>query len=352
MTNRMDEAAKSGERVETALYQLVVVGSSAGGIEALSTLVAALPANFPAPIVLAQHLDPTYPSHLGEILARHSTLPVRTVTDQEPLMPGVVYVVPADRHVEITDHVVRLRATGKASSRSPKPSVDRLLTSAARVYGERLIAVILTGTGSDGTLGARAVKAAGGLVVIENPKTAAYPGMPESLARSSVDLVADLARIGPLLADLLTTPYPGASGPSLAMSGPAEAEEEERSFQVLLAQVRERSGIDFSRYKRPTILRRVQRRLVATGLHQLSDYLRYLALHPEEYTRLVSGFLINVTEFFRDPALFAALRDQVLPDLIVHARTHGNELRLWSAGCATGEEAYSLAILVAEALGE
>ena len=154
MTNRMDEAAESVEREETALYQLVVVGSSAGGIEALSTLVAALPPNFPAPIVLAQHLDPTYSSHLGEILARRSTLPVRTVIDPEPLLPGVVYVVPADRHVEITDHVVRLRTDSETSRRSPKPSVDRLLTTAAHVYGERMIAVILTGTGSDGTLGA------------------------------------------------------------------------------------------------------------------------------------------------------------------------------------------------------
>ncbi len=351
MTSRVDEAAESGQPEETALYQLVVVGSSAGGVEALSTLVAALPPNFPAPIVLAQHLDPTYPSHLGEILARHSTLPVRTVTNQEPLLSGVVYVVPADRHVEVTDHVVRVRTDGETSRRSPKPSVDRLLTTAARVYGERMIAVILTGTGSDGTLGARAVKAAGGLVLIENPVTAAYPGMPESLAPSTVDLVADLARIGPLLADLLTTPYPAALGPVSAESTPTEAEEEELSFQTLLTLVRERSGIDFSRYKRPTILRRLQRRLVATGMRRLPDYLSYLARRPEEYARLVGSFLINVTGFFRDPELFAALRDQVLPDLIVHARTHGHELRLWSAGCATGEEAYSLAILVAEALG-
>jgi two-component system CheB/CheR fusion protein len=153
--------------------------------------------------VLAQHLDPDHPSHLAKILARRSALPVRTVTDKEPLQPGIVYVVPADRHVEITDHLVRLRANGETSRRSPKPSVDRLLMTAARVYGEQLIAVILTGTGSDGAAGARAVKASGGLVLIENPATAAYPGMPESLARTTVDFVADLAQIGPLLADLL-----------------------------------------------------------------------------------------------------------------------------------------------------
>jgi two-component system CheB/CheR fusion protein len=348
--------ARAALQKDTALYQLVVVGSSAGGIEALSTLVATLPADFPAPLVLAQHLDPTYPSHLGEILARRSTLPVRTVTDQEPLLPGVVYVVPADRHVEITDHIVRLRTNNDDRQTGPKPSVDRLLTSAARVYGERLIAVILTGTGSDGAAGARAVKAAGGLVLIENPATAAYPGMPESLAPTTVDLVADLARIGPLLADLLTSPSPLALGSSGVGAAPTEAkteaEREESALQTILGQVRERSGIDFSRYKRPTILRRLQRRLVATGHRQLSDYLRFLAHQPEEYARLVGSFLINVTDFFRDPALFAVLRDEVLPDLIVHARSQGNELRLWSAGCSTGEEAYSLAILVAEALGE
>jgi two-component system, chemotaxis family, CheB/CheR fusion protein len=340
------------------LYQLVVIGSSAGGIEALSTLVATLPSNFPAPLVLAQHLDPTYPSHLGEILARRSTLPVRTVTHQEPLLPGVVYVVPADRHVEITDHIVRLRTSSEGRSRGPKPSVDRLLTTAARVYGERLIAVILTGTGSDGAAGARAVKAAGGLVLIENPATATYPGMPESLAPTTVDVVADLARIGPLLADLMTTPSPlfalssSRDGSPRTEEAKTEAQRDESALQTILAQVRERSGIDFNRYKRPTILRRLQRRLVVTGQRQLSDYLRFLARQPEEYTRLVGSFLINVTEFFRDPALFVVLRDQVLPDLIAHGRSQENELRLWSAGCATGEEAYSLAILVAEALGE
>lgn len=321
------------------LQSLVVVGSSAGGIEALSRLVATLPADFPAPLVLAQHLDPRHPSHLGEILARRSVLPVRTVTVLEHLEPGVVYVVPANRHVEITDHMVRLRAD---TGRRPKPSVDLLLTTAARVYGERLIAVVLTGTGSDGTAGARAVKATGGMVIIENPATAAYPGMPESLAPSTVDVVADLERIGPLLYDLLT---------DAPLAEPPEAQEE-AALLAVLAQVRERSGIDFSLYKRPTILRCLQRRMVATDIHHLSDYASYLTQHPEEYARLIASFLINVTEFFRDPELFAALRNVALPDLIAQARRRGNELRIWSAGCATGEEAYSLAILVAEALGE
>lgn len=323
------------------LYSLVVVGSSAGGIEALSTLVATLPADFPAPLVLAQHLDPHHLSHLGEILARRSTLPVRTVVDREHLEPGVVYTVPSNRHVEIADHLVRLLADDAPDGKHPKPSVDRLLTSAAHAYGEQLIAVILTGTGSDGASGARAVKAAGGTVIIEDPATAAYPGMPESLAPAAVDFVSDLERIGPLLYDLLT----GAHAPTLP-----EAEE---PLQALLVRVREQTGIDFSRYKRPTILRRLQRRMVTTDMRSLADYAGYLARHPEECSKLAASFLINVTEFFRDPALFTALRERVLPDLIAHARRRNdNVLRIWSAGCATGEEAYSLAILAAEALGD
>ena len=327
-------------RDDVSLYSLVVVGSSAGGIEALSTLVATLPADFSAPLVLAQHLDPHHLSHLGEILARRSALPVRTVLDHERLEPGVVYVVPSNRHVEITDHTVRVSADDPPEEKRPKPSVDRLLTSAAHAYGEQLIAVILTGTGSDGAAGARAVKAAGGAVIIENPATAAYPGMPESLAPTTVDFVSDLERIAPLLQDLL-------SGVQTLM--PPEAED---LLLALLAQVREQTGMDFSHYKRPTILRRLQRRMVSIGTRQLADYAAYLAQHPEEGAHLVASFLINVTEFFRDPAFYAALRERVLPELIAYARKQGNVLRIWSAGCATGEEAYSVAILVAEALGD
>src|ERR671931_1352828 len=156
------------------ISQLVVVGASAGGIDALSTLVATLPRDFPAPLLIAQHLDPGRPSHLAQILARRSTLPVHTVTDQAPLENGVVFVVPANHHVEITDHAISLRTRDGGRS---MPSVDLLLTTAAPVFGENLIAVILTGTGTDGAAGARAVKEAGGMGVIQNPPTAPVDGV-------------------------------------------------------------------------------------------------------------------------------------------------------------------------------
>jgi two-component system, chemotaxis family, CheB/CheR fusion protein len=315
---------------------LVVVGASAGGIEALSRLVATLPPDFPAPIVIAQHLEPSRVSHLGEILGRRSTIPVRSVNEHEALAASVVYVVPANRDVQITDHAISLSSDQPGR---PKPSIDLLLASAAQVFGERLIAIILTGTGSDGVEGARRVKEAGGTVVVQNPETAQFPQLPQSLAPTTVDIVVDLEAIGPLLRDLLTGVY---TPPSPT---------EDRQVQALLEQVRIRSGIDFSRYRQPTIRRRLQRRMADTNQDSIEEYTSYLRRHPEEYERLVGSFLIKVTDFFRDSELFDHLRTEVLPDVIAEARARGSELRLWSAGCATGEEAYSLAIMVADILG-
>ena len=318
--------------------QLVVIGSSAGGVEALSTLVSTLPSPFGAPIIVAQHLDPSRLSHLQEILARKSHLPVRTVQDRERLQNGLVYVVPADRHVEISDHTVLVHS--EAGRGRPAPSIDLLLASAAEAYGEQLIAVILTGLGSDGADGARRVKELGGTVVIQNPQTAAHPEMPLSLAPTTIDIVAELAAIGPLLSELLQGTY-----------APVHPDDDRR-LRTLLEQVRLRSGIDFSSYKEPTIRRRLQRRMLDTGNQSLEEYARFIRRHPEEAERLANSFLIKVTDFFRDADLFNYLRDQILPSLIEGARTRGYELRLWSAGCATGEEAYSLAILVCDLLSD
>ncbi|MEI6046797.1 MAG: CheR family methyltransferase, partial [Chloroflexota bacterium] len=327
------------------LFQLVVIGASAGGIEALSKLVTTLPSSFPVPIVIAQHLDPNRPSHLGEILTRQSSLPVVTVWEHVVLQPGTIYVVPSNRHVQITDHEVAILPGEMGEGRS-KPSINLLLSSAAEVYGEKLIAVILTGTGTDGTAGAETVNLLGGTVLIQDPATAAYPGMPRSLASQSVDIVADLDRIGTILVNLVTG-IPVATQFHQS-SQPVELENE---LQPFLNQVREHSGLDFRSYKPATILRRLQRRIATTETVNLQGYLKYLEAHPEEYQQLISNFLIKVTEFMRDPELFNYLREHLLPELVTTSQTQGNELRIWSAGCATGEEAYSLAILVGEVLG-
>ncbi|MEJ7816401.1 MAG: chemotaxis protein CheB [Rubrobacter sp.] len=324
---------------DNSFTHLVVVGSSAGGIGALSGLVSSLPEDFDAPIVVAQHLDPNRESHLQEILARRSPLPVKTVSEHEPLRAGVVFVVPANRHVNITDSEIDL--SSEPSSGQPIPSINFLMETAAGVFGENLIAIVLSGTGTDGTEGARTVSQAGGTVIIQDPETAEFGEMPRSLAPSTVDIVSFLEEIGPVLKNLIS-----------GIAVPEESSEDEgRDLEHFLEELHRSRGVDFRSYKRPTILRRLGRRMAATDCGSLDEYSKYLEEHPEEYRQLVNAFLIKVTEFFRDPDLFDHLREEVLPGLVEEARQEENQLRIWSAGCATGEEAYSLAILVSEVLG-
>lgn len=319
--------------------RLVVVGSSAGGIEALSVLVNSLPPGFPAAVVLAQHLDPRRRSNLEQILQRRSALPIVVVQDLEatPLQPATIYVVPSNRHVTIKDDHVALE--GDHGDR-PRPSVDLLLSTAARSYGENLIAVILTGSGSDGAAGAVEVSNQGGTVIVQNPATAQYPAMPQALPPTVVDHVADLEQIGSLLQDLLTrTPLP------------PPPEQDGDPLQDILTRVGSQASIDFRHYKPTTIMRRIGRRMVMTRNASLRDYEQYLGAHPDEVGELVMSFLIKVTGFFRDAEAYESLRRYVLSAIIERGRANGQVLRLWSAGCATGEEAYSLALLLADQLG-
>jgi two-component system, chemotaxis family, CheB/CheR fusion protein len=324
---------------DNSFTHLVVVGSSAGGIGALSGLVSSLPDDFDAPIVVAQHLDPNRESHLKEILARKSPLPVKTVSEHQSLQAGVVFVVPSNRHVNITDSEIEL--SSESSSGQPMPSINLLMETAARVFGENLIAIVLSGTGTDGTEGARTVSQAGGTVIIQDPETAEFGEMPRSLAPSTVDIVSSLEEIGPVLKNLIS----GIAVPEKS------SEDEGDALERFLEELHRDRGMDFRSYKRPTILRRLGRRMAVLDCEGIDEYSRYLEEHPEEYRQLIGAFLIKVTEFFRDPELFDYLKEEVLPGLIAEARDADNQLRIWSAGCATGEEAYSLAILVSEVLG-
>src|SRR5215470_12491965 len=223
------------EKTFSEFNELVVVGSSAGGIEALSILVSSLPKDFPAPIVLAQHLDPFRPSNLDQILERRSTLPIVVVQESTQLEIGKVYVVPANRHVAIRDGQVRLEDD---HGNRPRPSVDLLLSSAAESYGDRLVAVILTGSGSDGAAGAVDVKKAGGTVIIQNPETARYPSMPMALPPTVIDHVVDVERLPELLRELLSHP-----------SMPKAREPIEKALSRVVDVVSRQSSVDFHPYK-------------------------------------------------------------------------------------------------------
>ena len=243
---------------------------------------------------------------------------------------------PANRHVRIIDGHVNLEFD---QNDRPKPSVDILLSSAAQAYGEHLIAVILTGSGSDGAAGAVDVKSARGVVVIQNPRTAPYPSMPLSLPPTAVDHVVEMEQIGPLLFDILK---------GVVLPSPEKIEDPLRD---LLTQVTAQTNIDFRNYKSSTILRRIGRRMAVTHNSNIRDYSDYIRSHPDEIQELVKAFLISVTGFFRDPEAFEFIRLNVIPELVDRGKENGRTLRVWSAGCATGEEAYSLAMLIADHLG-
>lgn len=314
--------------------QLVVIAATSASTESLMSVLAPLPASFPAPIVVAYHAAGR---GIEETLAAMTQLTVRAVDGAVRLEPGHVYALHPQQHVEVVDG--ELRPVEGSAARRGAPPVELVLESASEAYGENLVALILAGAGPDRADGARHVKEMGGTVVVQNPSSGGTLELPLSLSPSIVDIVADVPALSTLLLDLVT----GAFGKPVI--------QDDARLQNVLDQVRARSGVDFSGYKQPTIRRRLHRRMLDTASATLEDYIRYLRRHPEEYQRLASSFLIKVTDFFRDPDLYDYPRDEVLPDLVANARKRGNELRLWSAGCATGEEAYSLAILAAEVLG-
>src|SRR5215469_2911777 len=322
-------SSDGGPEAATRQPFLVVTGSSAGGIDALTSFISHLPDNFTIPIVVAQHIAPSRTSHLEEILGGQTTLTVTTIVDDVVVEPGHIYVVPPDHDVEVSDSIATTRLQ---VNKGPKPSIDRLFTSAANLYGDRLIAIVLSGLGSDGARGVRAVKKGGGTVIVQDPQSAGFASMPLSIPPTLIDITAAPESMGRIILEIVGTSELPPDG------------SDRNLLRTLLGQLRERSGIDFSQYKTPTIMRRLSRLMVASGVSSISEYLPYLQRNPEGYQRLVNSFLIKVTEFFRDAALFETLRDHILPKLIAEAREHNRELRIWSAGTSTGEEAYSLAI--------
>jgi two-component system CheB/CheR fusion protein len=272
------------------------------------------------------------------VLQRKTELPVVLVSDREKMQPGTVYVVPANRHVVVNDGTVGVEGADEVGH--PRPSVDRLLHTAAQAYGDRLVAVILTGAGSDGAAGAVDVKNQGGTIVIQNPRTARYPSMPLALPPTVVDHVVDIERMAPLLKSLLLNP-----------TQPPARESVDSAMAKVIGVVSQQSDIDFHNYKTSTLLRRVARRMTAVRSPTVEDYAQYLEGQPDEVGQLASDLLINVTEFFRDRDAFLFLRNTVLPEIVERGRARGRQLRFWSAGCSTGEEAYSLVMGVAEVLG-
>jgi two-component system, chemotaxis family, CheB/CheR fusion protein len=330
----MDTTAAKGD--DRRLF-VVGVGASAGGLEALQRLFATARPTGELAFVVVQHLSPDFESLMGELLAPHTSLTVERVEEGTLVKPDHVYVMPPRHEMIISEG--RLHLTERDPGKGLFLPIDAFLTSLARDTGERAIGIILSGTGSDGSRGVRAVHEAGGLVVVQD-ETAKFDGMPRSAADTGV---VDLVLAPEAMNDVLVR-YLEDGGELGEVEGGADRDVLARIFELL----RKESGIDFADYKSGTVGRRIERRLLLTDSGDLEQYLDRIAGDPVELRSLYRDLLIGVTRFMRDHEAFEKLANEVLPEL-VEAIPPSEEMRLWVPGCATGEEPYSLAMLVAEA---
>ncbi len=319
---------------------IVGIGASAGGLEALSLLLPGLPKNLGLVYVVVQHLSPTYRSMMSQLLGRETTMPVRDIEDGMAPEPNTVYITPPNRNLTLLSG--RFRLVEPARESMPKPSVNRFFASLAEEIGDSTIGIVLSGTGSDGAAGIHAIKAAGGFTFSQDPETAKYTGMPQSaIDTGSVDWILPPEKMGAEIGLIVLNRglIPVATQ---AASAPA-------TLKTLLGKVRSRTRVDFSQYKEPTLWRRIERRMAANHVSTLHDYLQVVDDTPGELDKLCKDILISVTAFFRDSEAFARL-EKVVADILANKQP-GDDIRVWVAGCATGEEAYSLAILFSERLG-
>ncbi len=338
------EAAEPGGADGTGV-PVVGIGASAGGLEVFKLLLADLPTDTGLAIVFIQHLDPNHQSMLAEILARATAMPVSEAADGMPLEANHVYVIPAN--ADLTMAHGRLTLAPRTQTPGSHMPIDRFLRSLAGECGSRAIGVILSGAGSDGSTGVEAVKAAGGVTFAQDAATTKFTAMPQAaVATGCVDFVLPPEGIARELVRIGRHPY-FSDG---VQQGPTPADDEEQ-FGSILAILRGLTGIDFSLYREKMIKRRIRRRLALRNIAGLVEYREFLEKHSDELAALQRDLLISVTSFFRDPEAFESLKSSVFPR-ILQGRSANDTIRVWVAGCATGEEAFSIAISLQEYLNE
>ena len=331
-------------------FPVVGIGASAGGLEAFGKLLEHLPVDTGMAFVLVQHLDPTHESLLTQLLSRNTGMVVSEVIDGMAVAPNHVYVIPRNTNMAIVEGVLRLLPREEARGRH-RP-IDYFLRTLAEDQGDRAIGVILSGTASDGTLGLEAIKADGGIAFAEDPESAKYDSMPRSaIASGHVDFVLTPEGIAKELARISRHPY---VTPEAGTATPVEEETKHTSkngFRKIMWLLRTAKGVDFTNYKANTLYRRVERRTVLNRMESMEDYSEILGKNAAELEALYQDILINVTSFFRNPEAFSVLKETIFPKIVKH-RASDEPIRIWTLGCSTGEEAYSIAITFAEFAGD
>ena len=348
MTRPLKSRSKDSREIEgsspaTESFPIVGIGASAGGLEPISELLRNIPAETGLAFLIVQHLDPTHPSALSEILSRNAHIPVQEVNDEPIVQPNNVYVIPPNKEMSFMRGSLHL--TPRQPRGVPSMPVDHLLASLAAERKHQSIAVILSGTGSDGVDGCKLIKEAGGITFAQTEDSAKYSGMSQgAIDAGCVDFVLSPKEIAKKLIQIAAHPY---ISKSIAFEETGEYSQDDLNacFDVVSA----RTGVALSQYKTTTLRRRVHRRMSLNKISSIKEYLRYLKETPEEAERLYRDVLITVTNFFREPDAFEALKKHVFRSLTSET-DHRSEFRIWVPGCATGEEAYSIAMAVTEFL--
>jgi two-component system, chemotaxis family, CheB/CheR fusion protein len=330
-----------------APFPIVGIVASAGGLEAFTELLCHLPTDTGMAFVLIQHLDPNYKSLLTEILATKTQMPVSQVLDGTTVEPNQVYIIPPNTKMTLVSGVLKLTPREKVYGKY-MPG-DAFLVSLATDRGHKAIAVVLSGGDGDGSLGIKAIKAAGGVTFAQCEASAKFDSMPNTaVATGNVDFVLPPQQIAQELANLSSNPLLSWPISTVAV---AESPEQGDVRASILGLLRSATGVDFTHYKTATIDRRIQRRMLLYKLDQLADYAKYLRDYPAEVDALYQEILIHVTSFFRDPETFQQLKEQVFTT-ITQNKSAKNPIRIWVAGCSTGEEVYSIAICLLEFLSD
>jgi two-component system CheB/CheR fusion protein len=325
-------------------FPIIGMGASAGGLDAFEKFFKIMPPNSGAAFVLISHLSPDQKSLMPEILRKHTRMPISQIEDGMVVKPNCIYVIPPNRDAILKNGALHL--IEPFISRGIRHPIDVFFRSLADDQAEKAICAILSGTGTEGTLGLKAIKAEGGIVLVQRPESASYDGMPSSaIATGLVDYTAPPEEMPEQIMDYIKKSFGRIRMPVEKEIVPAD------NLLDILAVIREHTGHDFSDYKSSTIKRRIEKRMVIHSIEDTKTYVRYLRENPTEIKTLFKEFLISVTKFFRDPEAFTYLKENILPELF-NARPDKSPIRVWVVGCATGEEAYSIAIIFREYMEE
>ena len=324
-------------------FPIVGIGASAGGLETINAFFSIMPPDSNMAFVVIQHLSPQHKSIMASLMDKHTRMNVEQIEDGTKIEPNHVYLNPPGKNVAIFNRSLHLLEPVITSTINLP--IDFFFRSLSEDQGEKAIGIILSGTASDGTLGVKAIKGEGGMVMVQQPDTAKYEGMPKSAIETGlVDFILPVEKMPETLVDYAQHPFLESLDKIKLTEPPIK-----NQMQKIFALIRSKTGHDFSHYKPNTIARRIERRLAVHQINSLSDYILYLQKYPSEIDILFKNLVIGVTSFFRDPEAYDVLAQKVLPELL-SAKEPDTTIRFWVAGCSTGEEAYSLGMILCEAM--